>query len=115
MEKTELINSLKELVGEQSTESSFLLGFIVDKAQEMICNYCNIDAVPEGLKTTLISMCVDIYRAENYGSKEENSTVKSISEGDASVTFATGYSNNPAAVFLKNYQTQLNKYRRVRW
>ena len=115
MEKAELVNTLKELIGEQSTESSFLFEFIVDKVEETVCNYCNIDTVPEGLKTTLLSMCIDIYRTENYGSKEQNSTIKSTSEGDVSVVFETGYSSNPAAVFLKNYQAQLNRYRKVGW
>lgn len=115
MEKSELVCNLKELVGGLSTDSSFLFEFTVDKAWNMVCNYCNIDTVPDGLETTVLSMCVDIYRTENYGNAEEKSTVKSVSEGDVSVSYATAYTNNPSTEFLKDYKSQLNKYRKVAW
>ncbi|MEA4972926.1 MAG: hypothetical protein VB119_07055 [Candidatus Metalachnospira sp.] len=115
MEKSELACNLKKLVGGQSTDSPFLFEFTVDKAWNMICSYCNIDTVPDALETTLLSMCIDIYRTENYGSKEEKSSVKSISEGEASVSYASAYSSNPSSEFLKDYKSQLNKYRKVAW
>lgn len=115
MEKSKLACNLKELVGGLSTDSPFLFGFTVDKAWNMICSYCNIDTVPDALEQTLLSICVDIYRTENYGNKEEKGSVKSISEGDVSVSYASEYSNNPSSAFLKDYKSQLNKYRKVAW
>lgn len=115
MEKSELVSSIKKLVGEQLTDNTFYFEFTVDKVLNMVCDYCNIDTVPDGLETTVLSMCVDIYRTENYGNAEEKSTVKSVSEGDVSVSYAPACSNNPSTEFLKDYKSQLNKYRKVAW
>ena len=63
-------------------------------------------------------MCVDKYRAESLGSEEAKAPVKSISEGDVSVSFGSSYSvsDNPSMEFLKGYKVQLDRFRRIgRW
>ena len=117
MEKAELIKTLKGLVGDKYTDKDAVYDFIVDKAWETVCNYCRIDTVPEGAKNTLLSMCVDMYRLENYGEEQAGETARSITEGEVSVTFGTASSpaDNPAAAFLKDYTYQLNRYRKAGW
>lgn len=117
MEKAELVRALKELVGEKSTEKDLIYGFIVDKAWEAVCNYCRIETIPEGLKNTLLSICVDIFRMESYGEERAEGTVKSIAEGEVSVVFGTSSNtaDNPSAAFLKDYGQQLNRYRKAGW
>lgn len=117
MEKAELVQRLKSLVGELSTDNDTIYEFIVDRAWEMICDYCRLETVPEGLKNTLLSMAVDIFRAEGYGETEAVGNVKSVTEGDVSVSFGSALSaaDNPSMAFLKNYEAQLNRYRKAGW
>lgn len=117
MEKAELVKTLKVLVGEKSTEKDAVYEFIVDKAWETVCNYCRIDTVPEELKNTLLSICADMCRMESYGEEQPEGFVKGITEGDVTVSFgaSSNIADNPSAAFLKDYASQLNRYRKVGW
>ena len=90
---------------------------MLEKIQDMVCNYCNIDEIPPRLENVMLNMAVDMYRAENLGQEAAEGTVKSITEGDVTVSFgsATSTSENIGMNFLKNYITQLNRYRKLGW
>lgn len=106
---------LKQLLGIDRTENSkdVLIEFALDDTKTIILNYCNIAKIPEGLKTTWLKMAMDLYRNENLGNEESGKYVSSISEGDSSVSFKTNYSEFKDSL-LKNYISQLNRYRRLR-
>ena len=117
MDRQEKINKLHILLGIAEGEKEEILGFVLDKTSDMICNYCRRESVPAALETVQLNMCVDMYRAESLGQENAQGIVKSISEGDVSVSFgsASAVSENPSMEFLKSYEVQLNRFRKAGW
>ena len=112
------IDKLKKLLGITGNDMDFILNFVLEAVTDMVLNYCNIAELPEGLENIVLSMCVDKYRAEGYGSEQAAGNVKSISEGDVSVAFGSPFSgtDNPSMPFLKGYEQTLNRFRKLgRW
>ncbi|WP_410496386.1 phage head-tail connector protein [Cellulosilyticum sp. ST5] len=110
-----MIERLKQLLGISADDDAkdILVQFALDDVESVILNYCNLSAVPDGLKTTWLRMALELYRNENLGSVEGSKYVSNISEGDSSVSFKTNYSDFKDSL-LKNYIAQLNMYRRLR-
>ena len=112
------LERLKKLLGIADDSKDEILQFTIDNVTDMVLNYCNINEVPEKLENIILSMCVDKYRAESLGSETSQGSVKSISEGDVSVSYGSAYSvsDNPGMEFLKGYKAQLDRFRRLgRW
>ncbi len=112
---TERVEMLNHLVGGEADET--ILRFVLSKGQDMILNYCRLRELPDALENVLLNMCVDLYRAEQLGKAQVSGTVKSITEGDVSVTYgsATSASENKGMDFLKDYTKQLDRYRKAGW
>ena len=112
-----MLEKLKILLGIQDNSKDYVLQLTIDIVTDMVLNYCHIKEIPSGLENVVVSMCIDKYRAENYGQENSEGKVKSISEGDVSVSFGSAFSTseNPSMEFLKNYKSQLNIYRKVVW
>lgn len=108
-------DKLKQLLGIDRMDDSkdVLIEFVLEDTATIILNYCNLVSIPEGLKTTWLKMAMDLYRNENLGNEESSKYVSSILEGDSSVSFKTNYSDFKDSL-LKDYISQLNRYRRVR-
>lgn len=114
MQSVDIVRSLLN-IEDGSHDMQIML--ILDAVAETICNYCNIDKVPDGLKYTQCRMAVDMYKAESVGG-ETTGTPASISEGDTSVSFRDITGGKDYAVYadgvMKNYTTILNRYRVVK-
>ncbi|WP_321835408.1 phage head-tail connector protein [Clostridium butyricum] len=111
------LKKLKVLLGIKIDDQSedLLLEFVIDNIKEIILNHCNLDVLPDGLISTCYRMCMDLYRNENLGSKENSlGSISSISEGDTSTNFRSSMSEFKDSI-LKDYKKQLNKYRKVAW
>lgn len=111
-----MIEKLKVLAGvsEEDTSQDVFLQFALDEASETILNYCNLEEVPDGLQSTLVRMALEYYRNQNLGSVDETQgTVRTISEGDTSISFSGSgeFGKGP----LSDYKGQLNRYRVVNW
>ena len=108
---------VKELLGSPDDVSDAVVTLALESAQEIIQNYCNIVEIPNGLHSTLIRMAVDICRNEEYGSSDGgNGVVKSLTEGDTSISYGdTAVTTAYAQGLLKDYRKSLNAYRRLRW
>lgn len=117
MAKEEQLTTLRTLLGITDDSKDTILAFLIDKGTDMICNYCCIEAVPLGIESVLLSMCVDMYRVESLGQEKAEGTVKEISEGDISVSFYPENSSRQdlGTAFLRNYMAQLNCFRKVGW
>lgn len=117
MAQAEQITALKLLLGITDDSKDTIIDFIINNVSDMIFNYCCIDTMPLGLENVLLKMCVDIYRAESLGQEQKQGLVKSISEGDVSVSFCTPTELNEHGQrsFLSDYEEQLNRYRKVGW
>ena len=70
-EQTELLDKL--LGGGIDPE---ILLFALERARELILGYCRLKELPAGLENTLLSLCVDIYRAEQPGKAQTVGAVK---------------------------------------
>ena len=107
------LSKLKKYLGIQNADKDDILDFVLEDVEESIRNYCNIKEVPVGLTNTAYRMAMDVYRNENIGEEEEAFMVTSLTEGDT----ATGFSKQSSAEYtqsvLKNYESQLKRYRKV--
>lgn len=117
MEKQNRLERLKQLIRVKNEEKDPVLLFVLDKTEDMILNYCNIQKIPEKLEKVMLNMAVDLYRAESLGQEQAEGTVKSITEGDVTVSFASAssVSENLGMTFLKDYTAQLDRYRKLKW
>lgn len=113
------IDTLALLLGITGDTGKIALAqFELDKTCDMVINYCNLDEVPTALNNIVLSMAMDMYRVDNLGSETAAvGAVKSITEGDTSVSFgnAASISENPAMEFLKGYTAQLDRFRKLGW
>lgn len=112
------VTKLKKLLGiaVDNTTQDVNLEFILDDVTESILNYCNIKELPFGLQNTAYRMAIDLYRCENIG--EENAplgVVTAIKEGDTQTSFSKSIDDNFKDTVMKNYYSQLNRYRKLVW
>lgn len=110
------LEKLKSLLGIPADDKSqdIPLQFVLDDVQETILNYCNLKVMPQGLVNTAYRMATDLYRGEHPGEGNTPMVVSSISEGDTSTSFKSA-SDALKGGALKNYQIQLNRYRKLVW
>lgn len=113
MADIEAVEKLKALLGVTGEENNLLVEFALEQAEDIVKNYCNIEEIPEELKSTVFRMAAELYRNEQYGETGVPQAVKSISEGDTSTSFGTIETAGYAESLLKDYKKQLNRYRRV--
>lgn len=107
---------LKGLLGIAADDSSkdIPLQFIMENVEEIVKNYCNIPAVPDGLESTCYRMAMDLYRAVGIGEADIPLFVSSIKEGDTTTSFGSKLSLLSGSI-LNDYKMQLNRYRKLRW
>lgn len=102
------------------------LAFAVGRVEEKIRNFCNITEVPEGLFHTAVNMVCGEYLQQMHLLRQldpevfpAEAAVKSISEGDVSISFMDNASaEDKLAVFiekLKSSESDLLAYRRLAW
>lgn len=102
------LGTLKMLLGIKDNEQDSLLSFLIDDTVNMILAYCRIDILPRPLESLVPTIAADAYRAKGYGQAAALEIVKSISEGERSVTYAE---TNPDYDYLQNYYDRLNPFR----
>lgn len=110
------LKKLKGLLGLPGGDESqdAVLQFIMEDIEETIRNYCHLKEVPAGLVSTSYRMAIDLYRYDRPGDADVPVRVASISEGDTSTSF-TGAADALSGGILKDYQGQLNRYRKLGW
>lgn len=109
------VEKLKKLLGITGAEQDPALEFIIEDVIETIKNYCNIPSVPSGLVNTAYRMAMDLYKNENIGDSSISiGQVSSISAGDTSTSYKSSTAEFKDHI-MKDYKSQLNKYRKVAW
>lgn len=88
----------------------------IDDMAEKVMNYLNTDGVPDGLSRTFCRLCGAYIRSCDAGAASGaagEGEVKSISEGDVTVTFAVSSETAAATAdsFIAGYASDLNRYR----
>ena len=114
------LEKFKPLLGIEIADNTrdAVLSFILEDTAQIILNYCNLRTLPKGLETTAYRMAMDIFRNENIGNAEyAGGAVSSIHEGDVSVSYnGSAYADSGYKdTVLKNYEAQLNNFRRLKW
>lgn len=93
------------------TESQRLLALV--EIEQMIKNYCDIDAVPEALYFTWANMTADLLRSAS--GEESDEAVSSIKVGDTTVDFRKDAHKERVNAVILNYRQQLQDFRRIQW
>ena len=103
------------------------LGFAIQKTENHIKNSCNITSVPEGLLSAAVDVvCGEfLYTKKQIGRLELNDldltgAVTSIKEGDTSVNFASGTSEDEKLtsflnMLMHSMDGDLVCYRKIQW
>ena len=132
MTKLEEVKKRLESFGYKTSESDdFALNFVISKIDEYIKNFCNIKEIPEEINYAFIDMVCSEFLLEKKSSGSLNLSdldfsspaIKSISEGDTSVTYAFGdgtMTNEQKLDVLVNYladnfRKELYRFRRFVW
>ena len=126
--RDDVISRLKQL-GYEATEADYeQIDFELQKTINYVLNYCNITSIPEILDPRINDrVCAYfLYYKKNSGSLagfNYNNVIKSIKEGDTTVTYAVGQGEdtpeNRFDSFVKQLERGFDKWitphRRLRW
>ncbi|NDO46208.1 hypothetical protein [Clostridium sp. MD294] len=113
---------IKENEIEQQTEQEIeqiddILLFASERSIEMVKGYCNIEKVPKELKNVCVEITMLLYDNENYREEEKNARLKSITEGNVSVSYQSEKSSwrEQKNVLLRTFSEELDKFRNMKW
>lgn len=98
----------------EENEEDALLGAL-SRAEQTVMNYCNCESVPEELYFALLDMAAGEYLASQYCRGGENDNVKSLSEGDMSISFGEGGVESTVDELFKRGREEMLSFRRLRW
>ncbi|MCK1999755.1 hypothetical protein MPH47_21480 [Psychrobacillus psychrodurans] len=99
--------------------SDTVLAMDVAEVGQSILTYCNRSDIPKELVFTHANMVIDLITGNARRSdKDSSGTVKSIKEGDTTVTLEASRASSREAhmeALVFDYASQLNRYRKLRW
>lgn len=118
---TEIKARLETLGYVAKSEDDAFISFVLDKTNERIKIFTNQSVVPDELKYEVIDAVVGEFMLAKLatGGLDVERAVQSISEGDTSVTFASG--SDGASILKRYYEglalnvTKLIKFRVMVW
>lgn len=113
MDREAILEKVKAICNEEDLTSA--LEYSVDNAISIAKNYCSIDDIPEGLENTVIDMAIDIFKSGQYSDNEETGRLKSITEGDVSMSFGDTLFEEYGLSGIKNYEKRMMPFRRIKW
>lgn len=107
----EMKNKVKENLGIEDDSKDLIISDII---QEFI-NYCNIADIPEALEPFIRKKVQTIINYEKENGTETVFDVKSIKEGDTSITYNTEQVSRETIYGLSdNDKARLRRFRRLR-
>lgn len=122
MEIQDIVNRLASLGYAYNDETdAWLIGFIIDKVTNHICNNCNLSEIPTSLYEKAVDMVCGEFLKGKYsqGLLDIESAVSSIKEGDTQINFSSG--NTPEEIYLKyiddlgSDNIDFARYRKMNW
>lgn len=121
MDKEHIVNQVELLISNSNANPDYdkIIDFTVDKIMNDIANYCNIpiDELPNELSTVVVNMAVQAIKVNGFLDGESAANIRSLNEGDASVTFKPMSDIYLALQGLNpitdNYTNILNNFRRL--
>lgn len=116
---------LKSLGYEVTEGDEFALEFVMGKTEERIKHFCNIDEVPDCLEYPFIELCVSDFMISKLsmgklGTMELEQVVKTIEDGDTTVSFQSGMDANTRFVtyfdnLMRDQKDSLLRHRKLVW
>ena len=113
MDRDTLLVKIKEIC--KAEDSDLNIEYALDSAISIAKNYCGIKGVPEELENTVIDMAIDIFKSGQYGGEDESGRLKSITEGDISMSFGDTLYEQYGLSNIKNYEKRMMPFRRIKW
>ncbi len=124
--KESITERLKSFGYEVTEDDDWMLTFCMEKVTKTIMNYCNVSTIPEDLNPTAIDMvCGEFLRIKRQtgqlqiGGLDFSGIVTSIKQGDTSVSFGGGMSDeeqiDTLIAYLVDGKDDLLCYRRMYW
>ena len=123
-----IVERLRQLGYVATSEDDSQIEFELEKIIRQAKNYCHIDEVPEILDYRIVDrVCGEfLYYKKNAGQLNDfdyDAVIKSIREGDTTVTYAVGQGEdtpeNRFDAFVKKlelgFNKELTRYRRLIW
>ncbi len=90
------------------SEPTALIEMDIARVVQQVKNYCNLDVLPEALNFTVADMVVDLQRVRSG----DNVMVTDVDMGDTSYSFSV---DNAVDGLVRDYQANLNAFRKLRW
>lgn len=124
MDLDDIKQRLQSLGYTSDTADDWMMGFCKDKVENHIKNSCNVAEVPEGLRHVAVDMACGEFL---FGKKQSGqgvgidfeAVVKSIAEGDTTVTFDTSASAeakyDALISYLMHSEVDFAAYRCIKW
>ncbi|HBD0821746.1 TPA: hypothetical protein ACOIVK_000993 [Enterococcus faecalis] len=119
-----LLDKFKKAKGinDEENSSDDVFSFAIETVINDVLNYCHfsVEEWPEGIDNTVVLMTIDLLNetALTFNISESDGEVKSITEGDFSIskeTKAEAYQKIMSAPsFSKKYKRTLNNFRRLK-
>ena len=113
MDRDTLLIKIKEICKAEDTDLN--LEYALDSAISIAKNYCGINELPDGLENTVIDMAIDIFKSGQYGEESQSGSLKSITEGDISMSFGDTLFEQYCLSGIKNYEKRMMPFRRIKW
>ncbi|AUJ86851.1 hypothetical protein [Enterococcus sp. CR-Ec1] len=118
--KERILKKLKKLKGIDDDGSNDVFLFAIETAIQDILNYCHfeIEDWPVALDNTTVLMSIDLINETDFFLKAAEAEMKSLSEGDFSITKETKAEAYQKMMqlpsFSRSYFRILNQFRRLR-
>jgi hypothetical protein len=100
----------------QNNNLDALIDSYIQELEQRILNYCNVEAVPDGLSFVWASMVVDLVKIKHAALPEIEAALGVTVEtkiGDTTTKITTNKTSTDAIVL--SYSADLNRYRKLGW
>ena len=104
-------------IEEEKEQTDEILLFVSERSIEMVKGYCNIEQLPKELKNVCVEIAMLLYENENYGEEQKSTRLKSITEGNVSVSYQNEASSwrEQKNILMKTFSEELDKFRKMKW
>ena len=115
----DILARIGRLMGDGADEQD--IRFYGQTAFTLVCDYCAVDSVEEGLCPLICMMAADLRLHEQmaHGVGQRDGCLKNVRRGDTALTYATPAATSvrflKSPTFLVDYQKRLDMYRKLRW
>ncbi len=98
----------------QENEEEILKSAIM-RAEQTIINYCSCESVPEELCFAVLDMAAGEYLLAAHCQGGDTDRLKSLSEGDMSVSFGDDMVESIVDELFKRSRDEMVSFRRIKW